>query len=62
VRDWSRAKRGLFYRPVKQQLTLRIDADVIAWFKNRAREDKRYQTNINHALREYMERNQKKAG
>src|SRR5690349_25159941 len=32
ARDWSGAKRGLFYRPVKKQLTLRIDADVIAWF------------------------------
>src|SRR5204863_2774957 len=31
--DWSGAKRGLFYRPVKQQLTLRLDADVVAWFK-----------------------------
>ena len=30
--DWSAAKRGLFYRPVKQQLTLRLDADVVAWF------------------------------
>ena len=30
---WSGAKRGLFYRPVKQQLTLRLDADVVAWFK-----------------------------
>ena len=62
VRDWSGAQRGLFYRPLKQQLTLRIDADVVAWFKKRARDGKRYQTNINHALREYMERNQKKAG
>ena len=26
--DWSGAKRGVFYRPVKQQLTLRLDADV----------------------------------
>ena len=26
--DWSGANRGLFYRPVKQQLTLRLDADV----------------------------------
>ena len=33
VRDWSGARRGLFFRPIKQQLTLRIDADVIAWFK-----------------------------
>lgn len=62
VRDWSGAKRGLFYRPVKQQLTLRIDADVVAWFKGRARGGKRYQTNINHALREHMERNRRKAG
>jgi uncharacterized protein (DUF4415 family) len=31
--DWSGAKRGLFYRPIKQQLTLRLDSDVVAWFK-----------------------------
>ena len=28
--DWSDAKRGVFYRPVKQQTTLRLDADTIA--------------------------------
>jgi uncharacterized protein (DUF4415 family) len=62
VRDWSGAKRGLFFRPVKHQLTLRIDADVIAWFKGRARGDGRYQTSMNRALREYMDRHRKKAG
>jgi len=31
IRDWSGARRGLFYRPIKQQLTLRLDADLIAW-------------------------------
>jgi uncharacterized protein (DUF4415 family) len=36
VRDWSDAERGRFYRPVKQQLTLRLDADVVAWFKRLA--------------------------
>ena len=30
ILDWSDAKRGIFYRPVKQQITLRIDADIIA--------------------------------
>ena len=35
VRDWSGAGRGLFYRPVKQQLTMRLDADIVAWFKSR---------------------------
>src|ERR1700737_1397482 len=62
VRNWKGAKRGLFYRPVKQKLTLRIDADAVAWFKERARGNDRYQTNINHALREYMERSRRKAG
>ncbi len=36
IRDWSSARRGLFYRPIKQQLTLRLDADLIAWFRKHA--------------------------
>lgn len=53
--DWSKAKRGLFYRPVKQQLTLRLDADVIAWFRSQTTSDEGYQTRINRALREYVQ-------
>jgi len=53
--DWSGAKRGLFYRPVKQQLTLRLDADVVAWFKSHAASSEGYQTRINRALREYVQ-------
>jgi uncharacterized protein (DUF4415 family) len=56
IRDWSGAKRGLFYRPVKQQLTLRLDADVVAWFKDNAPKGEGYQTNINRALRQHVER------
>jgi uncharacterized protein (DUF4415 family) len=55
VRDWSGARRGLFFRPIKQQLTLRIDADVIAWFKSHTPNGDGYQTSINRALREYVE-------
>lgn len=54
VLDWSGAQRGLFYRPVKQQLTLRLDADVVAWFKRHAPGGRGYQTYINRALREYV--------
>jgi uncharacterized protein (DUF4415 family) len=54
VSDWSGMKRGLFYRPVKQQITLRLDADVIAWFKSRKPGGEGYQTDINRALREYV--------
>jgi uncharacterized protein (DUF4415 family) len=53
--DWSGAKRGLFYRPVKQQLTLRLDADVVAWFKRHTKSHEGYQTRINRALREYVQ-------
>jgi uncharacterized protein (DUF4415 family) len=53
--DWSGAKRGLFYRPVKRQLTLRLDADVVAWFKSHTTSDEGYQTRINRALREYVQ-------
>ena len=42
-----------FYRPLKKPVTLRLDADVIAWFK---KDGRRYQTRINLALRKVMER------
>ncbi|MEA5532575.1 BrnA antitoxin family protein [Crocosphaera sp. XPORK-15E] len=52
--DWSKAKRGLFYRPIKKQITLRLDADLIDWFKTHAKQGEGYQTSINRALREYV--------
>ncbi len=51
---WATAERGKLYRPVKQQLILRLDADLVDWFKRRARDGRGYQTDINRALREYM--------
>jgi uncharacterized protein (DUF4415 family) len=55
VRDWSRAQRGALYRPLKKQLTLRLDADVLEWFRAHASVGEGYQTAINKALREYVE-------
>ena len=54
--DWSNAVVGKFYRPVKKSLTIRIDADVIAWVK---KEGRGYQTRINTYLREAMHRAKK---
>ena len=59
--DWSGAKRGLFYRPVKQQITLRLDADVVAWFKQQAPDGRGYQTDINRALRAHVEQAERQA-
>jgi len=44
------------YRPLKKPVTLRLDADVLAWFK---KDGRRYQTRINTALRKVMEREMK---
>ena len=59
VLSWSDAEQGLFYRPVKQQITLRLDVDVGTWFKKSAQDVRRYQTEINRALREYVQQHQK---
>lgn len=48
---WKDAVRGRFYRPVKQPVSLRLDADVIAWLKKRG---KGYQTRVNRILRDRM--------
>ena len=46
------ARQGLKPAPHKSQVTLRIDSDVLQWFKDRG---KGYQTRINALLRAYME-------
>jgi uncharacterized protein (DUF4415 family) len=53
VKSWKGAERGRFYRPVKQVVTIRLDADVVDWFRSRAR---KYQSAVNRVLREYMMR------
>lgn len=53
ITDWSKALRGAFYRPIKRPLSLRVDADMIDWFQQQGQG---YQTRMNSALREYVER------
>jgi len=50
VENWQRARR--FYKPRKEAISLRLDADVLDWLKRRS---ERYQTEINRILREKME-------
>jgi len=61
VTDWSNAVRGKFFRPVKQQVTLRLDADVLHWFKTHAEGSRGYQTQINAALRRFVGEEAKRA-
>lgn len=47
----AQAVRGQMYRPVKKPVTMRLDADVIAWLKEGGRG---YQTKANALLRKEM--------
>jgi len=49
--QWKKGVRGRFYRPVKQQITARVDADVLEWLKSSGRG---YQSRINAILRREM--------
>ena len=57
--DFSKAKRGAVVAtpPGKTRITIRIDDDVLDWFRKRVHEagGGNYQTMLNRALRDYME-------
>ena len=60
--DFSKAKRGpvAAIPPGKTRITIRIDDDVLQWFKDQvhAAGGGNYQTMLNAALREYVRREQ----
>ena len=52
IKNWSNAIRGKFYRPIKKHVTIRLDADILEWFK---RKYPQYHTAINNVLRQYID-------
>jgi uncharacterized protein (DUF4415 family) len=56
--DWARAiaHRGLPVPPRKQQIALRVDVDVLEWFKAQG---EGYQTRMNAVLREFRDAHRK---
>ena len=48
--NWVLAKQPSLYRPLNRHVTLRLDADVIEWFKQRA-QGRGYQSEIKRMLR-----------
>ncbi len=44
-------RHGVKSTPKKEQITIRLDSDVLAWFRSQG---KGYQTRINDLLRAYM--------
>lgn len=50
---WLNARRPGLYKARKTPVTLRLDADVVDWFKAHAQE-RGYQTEINSVLRRHV--------
>lgn len=58
--DFSKGERGRFYRPRKKSTTIRLDDDVIIFFKKLSTARKSpYQTLMNDVLREYKDEHDK---
>lgn len=54
VLDWSGAIRGGLYRPRKEAITIRLDADLLSWFKSHSENGRGYQSEINRVLRQHV--------
>lgn len=57
--SWTDVRRAELYRPVKKPVTIRLDADVLTWFKEHSASSG-YQTEINRVLRRYVAEAEKK--
>jgi uncharacterized protein (DUF4415 family) len=49
--EWSNRKIGPIYRPIKKSISLRLDVDILEWFRAKGQG---YQTAMNRVLREYV--------
>ena len=52
--DWSTAKIGMHYQPDWQDVTLRLDQNVIDWFKEHAETPEKAHKDINQSLMDHM--------
>jgi uncharacterized protein (DUF4415 family) len=57
--SWTDVRRADLYRPVKTPVTIRLDADVLTWFKEHSASSG-YQTEINRVLRRDVAETEKK--
>ena len=54
--DFSEGKRGAVVKTTKDRITIRLDPDIIQWFKDQVRGGGNYQSLINDALRHHVQR------
>ena len=52
--DSSKGRRGLFYRPVKQEVTITLDKYVLDWFEEQEPDEKARHEAMNEVLVEHI--------
>jgi uncharacterized protein (DUF4415 family) len=61
VRDWTGAKRGLFYTGPSDKVAIGVEADVVAWFRSHSPAGEEYEKGINRVLLEHITEEGQKA-
>ncbi|MGD0627855.1 MAG: BrnA antitoxin family protein [Terracidiphilus sp.] len=61
VRDWTGAKRGLFYTGAGDKVAIGVDAEVVAWFRSQSHTAEEYENRINRVLSEHIAQERQKA-
>jgi len=61
VRDWTGAKRGLFYTGPGDKVAIGVDSEVVAWFRSHSPAGEEYEKRINHVLSEHITEETRKA-
>jgi uncharacterized protein (DUF4415 family) len=54
--DFSQGNRGALAKTAKERITIRLDPDLIQWFKDQVHGGGNYQSLINEALRQHVQR------
>lgn len=54
--DFSKGERGVVVKTAKERITIRLDPDIIQWFKDQVQGGGNYQSMINEALRHHVQR------
>ena len=52
--DWATAKIGMHYKPDWQDITLRLDQNVVDWFENHAGNQGKAHQDINQVLMDHI--------
>ena len=63
VRDWSGAKRGLFYSGASpaDEVAVAVDAQVVDWFQSNTQSGEDFESRINRVLKQHIAEELRKA-